>query len=1322
MIVPLRATALVLLLTQTGTAEEPRRVAPGEALKIAIEASDRPRCLSIVVSIAAPDRLAPGVPVAVRVELAGDALEKTLHLGDPDVAWMLQAPAHAAGVLTLTSDARQRKALMIRVHVAEVGESAPDGVVFEREPNDTPASAQQIEFGRTVYALADDRPYLQLGELPTEAESTAGRDWYRLEFAEDTPKLVFFGIEFIDRDVPPDVRIYTLGSAGEPVEYTRGIDPQSAQREVPPRPGANKFTTRVLSRGTYFVMVDACQPDYQLRTRAYDVPPYLTQEDAQDDLRNAAAARLAVRTAMDFQLLAGDSWHANTPRRGHPTDRISNPHHETSTCIACHPTHFTTQSALSAVRNGYKVEQPFALQFLTERLANNPVPFYGHPGSVWARMIPAPANVLGRLSTIEMDYEDLVTREERNNLHRSVAEFLQLYYTGRDELPPDETNGNNPISRYKVATDAWRQLDTLLARTGDERLRETRDRIARLLPTGTPTNTRDVAAQTIGLCTIDKAAHSTQIAANVAKLLELQRGDGHWSVKFDPDYPITEMQTGESLYALSLAGLGPDHPAMRRGIAALLISQDEFGGWLDINPYEQFRTPFRETQWALMALSRIYPGPGTSGWNGPLGVQPGSLRIEAPSRLVADLEQVWDPPSLALCSQIIAQLEHPVPVVRLAACSTLARVGDRRAVRSLAARLGDDSKIVQRAAAEALRRIGNRLNQAAAPSTTLDHVHFTTAIEAALASPDARTRRGATRLFAAHFRDLSQQHELADALLDRLADHDAVVSMQAAKALWRFWYWQDDLSLRERIENGLIARLNEPAHPWVRRNVTDALYILCDENIRYLYKNWVPALARADDREQATAAQHATVNRLAGKIAQVLENGGPLAREGVLRALTEFSERPAVTSGRVGNDTEPVLVYGEMVARLGGALGSQLSDQDPLIRRLALQGMMSVRGSNDQSVARAVLAARGDADPEVRRWAAAQTAVFPVDVGSDVNVAPLLPVLDRLSTSEIADVRADAISLLGRLGARAGEEQVARIRSALADDSPVVRAASLRALAELPALAAMPDVRRAATASLASDNVSIRIAALDLALALPGLVSESALRSAIEDETPEHRMATLGLMLASKVRASDLRLLRVVAGAIESSDGGVREKALQVLQAHPALVVSAAVEEALRSLARLGNARHGEIARSLLATRGRSSSSEPDATVLDLSFFRANVLPVFTASAEDGQTCLGCHRSHTILRLVGPGGDGDWGPDRVLANYRAALRVVNLETPADSLLVNKPTWEAAEEAEAQLDPTRKAHAGGVRFEPGSPAHQVLLDWINGARLDAAAVR
>ena len=277
---------------------------------------------------------------------------------------------------------------------------------------------------------------------------------------------------------------------------------------------------------------------------------------------------------MDFQLLAGDSWHANTPRKGHPLDRVANFHHETSTCIACHPTHFTTQSALAAVRCGYAVEQPDALRFLTDRLANNPVPFHGYPEALWARMIPAPANVMGRLSTILMDYEDLVaglpggTTPTRGSPSSSGSTT-----TAATRFPPDESNGNNPVSRYKVATDSWRQLDAMVARTGNPDYAKTRDLVARLLPTGEPANTRDLAAQTIGLCLMGKGRIDELIAKNVRRLLELQRPDGHWSVKFDPKYAITEMQTGESLYALSLAGLGADHPAVRKGAVALLLGQ-----------------------------------------------------------------------------------------------------------------------------------------------------------------------------------------------------------------------------------------------------------------------------------------------------------------------------------------------------------------------------------------------------------------------------------------------------------------------------------------------------------------------------------------------------------------------------------------------------------------------------------------------------------------------------------------------------------------------------------------------------------------------------
>ncbi len=197
----------------------------------------------------------------------------------------------------------------------------------------------------------------------------------------------------------------------------------------------------------------------------------------------------------------------------------------------------------------------------------------------------------------------------------------------------------------------------------------------------------------------------------------------------------------------------------------------------------------------------------------------------------------------------------------------MARVGDRTALASLVARLGDESKVVRRAAAEAVRSVGNRLEADKVPSETHDQVHLVAAIEAALGSPDVLTRRGATRVFAAHFRDLSQEIGLADALLARLDDPDPVVQMQAIKGLWRWWYWRDDSALRNAIEDRLIAELAEPTHPWVRRNLTEALYILGDENIRYLYNHWLPSLA--DQGRPRTGRGGASRRRSTGSAASM---------------------------------------------------------------------------------------------------------------------------------------------------------------------------------------------------------------------------------------------------------------------------------------------------------------------------------------------------------------------------------------------------------------------------------------------------------------------
>ncbi len=133
------------------------------------------------------------------------------------------------------------------------------------------------------------------------------------------------------------------------------------------RCAGNKFTPRVLNgRGQLTTLrVRANHPEYKLRTRA---------------LRSAAVCRSPTGRAHRARLHhcgAGDSWFANTPRRGGILDRVTSVHQETSLCVACHVSHFSP--ARADVRHTQRLPDcPAAeVQFLTERFYNNPRPFYG---------------------------------------------------------------------------------------------------------------------------------------------------------------------------------------------------------------------------------------------------------------------------------------------------------------------------------------------------------------------------------------------------------------------------------------------------------------------------------------------------------------------------------------------------------------------------------------------------------------------------------------------------------------------------------------------------------------------------------------------------------------------------------------------------------------------------------------------------------------------------------------------------------------------------------------------------------------------------------
>ena len=422
-----------------------------------------------------------------------------------------------------------------------------------------------------------------------------------------------------------DVAVYRVAN-GKPLEFTEGQDPVSGPHEVQALPG-NKFTPRILRQnGDYYVRVRANHPEYKLRTRTYPAPPYSDPQQA-------------VRTAADYILGAGDSWFANTPRRGGVINRVESAYQETSLCVACHPSHFSQRAAVYAAFNGYPVHQRQQLQFLSERFYNNPRPFYGFEseGAVWARVISAPANVLSRMSLITSLFETQISHEPRQSYHDGIAKYLDLYYAGRTELPPDETNGNTPlVSTFEVAWYSWKT-------THDSRLP---DQIA----AAPVKNMIDLCYQTQALADIDRTKYADQIAKNAERILALQRPDGQWSMKFEADQPEVEFQTGHALWALAAAGVPRDNPQVKKAIDYLMGRQQAFGGWMDpLQSFENFKTPFRETQFAILALSTYFPQEGRKlGWNSSVI---DSLPTE-PIALLNALDNIWDRPSDRVLGQI----------------------------------------------------------------------------------------------------------------------------------------------------------------------------------------------------------------------------------------------------------------------------------------------------------------------------------------------------------------------------------------------------------------------------------------------------------------------------------------------------------------------------------------------------------------------------------------------------------------------------------------------------------------------------------------------
>lgn len=1289
-----------------------------------IPALDPEKVYSLSVSLPAPSVLGAKDRVSVTLrDTKKTIVAKVLHVGDPDL-YTLFRPTSSVSHLEVSSNSLS--SIEHTVTLLEWPAATSAGSALEAEPNDSWGEANEIALGQTVWATTDDKPYIvALGQeagssgvvpyqqIASRAGSSGGDrlpaggvDWFKFTNEGDQPKLVYFELDLLEQDnIPVDISIYRI-EQGEAKVYERGADPVSPPHEVQALPG-NKFTTRVVSRGTFYVRVDANHPFYQLKTSVYDVPP-------------CTDPQRAVRAGADYLLSAGESWHANTPRHGGIVNRVSSVHAETTTCIACHATHFTTRAALVARQNGYPIFKRPQLQFLTERLYNNPRPFYGHPDASWARVISAAANVSSRLAALLNAYETEVSGERRTELLKGVGGYLKLYYKGRSMLPKDESNGNTPlVSTYEVAFYSWKVFDELYIQTGDQEYRAYRDQVRTLLEEVQHKNLVDLCYQTIALATIDRAMYADRIRLNAERLLSLQRADGQWSMLFEPESPSVEFQTGHTLYALALAGYGRDHPRIAAGLKVLLARQQEFGGWFDPRQsYENFRTPFRETQFAVMALSEFYKGPVSArGWNAGFALQPERLSRLDPLSQLEEMDKVWEKPGRQMITDLVAALASEEGMVRVLAAAALGRTGGAEALLPLRRALGDSNKMVQLAAAQAIRRI-----------TVRDRSGFEE-ISRALKSHNGRTRWGATRVFSQHFAALAGRRDLAEQMIALTNDPLITVRMQSVKALAQWFYWTKDSTLKDRIADTFVACMAVREHPWMRRNLLEGFYSLADENVRYLYDNWIALIAEPEDRARAVEGHRDASRSMAERIAHALTAGNELQREGLLRALTEFHLRSGGYSNagrytRIGNDVETVRFYAEGAAALERALVPALRSPRPERRQRAILAAYTLRDNTLLDLPLLVMQRLIDSDPTVRAVAEEVYRELPLKIESR-NRLQAVAALRTLLASNRDEARIAALDRIKVLGSEFATREGfdGEVREFVLRADGKVGPAALRALADFPALARDPSVQDRIASALGSTDQELLRAGLRLLLLRSELQTlptvAASLDTLLKTTDPARRRLILDLISADARVEGDLRLLDLVVESLGDREERVRLAALGVVRRVKSLPANPGVRAALATLMKDPNQRLQSQAMALYRGQDGANISVDgnDASrPLDFRYFVARIIPILERKGADGNSCIDCHATHTIFRLNSPAAAGRSRDVLLGENYRSALRVVDFSTPENSLILRKPTSDPAQEG--VVGAKKLSHGGGQRWSGvEDAAYRTLFEWINGARLE-----
>lgn len=419
------------------------------------------------------------------------------------------------------------------------------------EPDATPAghsptTAVPLQLDREYHVLAGDLPLWQ-------AKPEDSIQWFTVTPTGPQPLLTFLEVRVEDRELPSDILVMEQDTDGKLIPYRNGsfaYRPEATQT----LPGLASFRTALLQPGKqYWLRVLPNHEEYRLRLKTY--PRTRSPKDS-------------VEMGMDFLATLGASWHANAPRRGAVASRANTPHVETQSCIACHPTVFATRAFEKGLEHGLGDPKHFGYKMLRTRLQENARPFPGHPGVTWVRTI---------FSARAASARTLAWNPNALNYLRLTS--LELGEEA-DGAPPN-------VSPLEIA------YYRLLAAKEPE--------VARFIETKTPENVVDLSWKILGLAQLGK-----DTSAAVRALFAVQREDGLFPYHLDKSEAGSEYITWHALWALAEAGYHLQDPRIARLEALCRMRQAPWGGWQGTPTHKAFDTPFRDTQFAVMALSVLH--------------------------------------------------------------------------------------------------------------------------------------------------------------------------------------------------------------------------------------------------------------------------------------------------------------------------------------------------------------------------------------------------------------------------------------------------------------------------------------------------------------------------------------------------------------------------------------------------------------------------------------------------------------------------------------------------------------------------------------------